>query len=643
MCGIAGIFDLAGRGEVNEPLLRRITDAIAHRGPDGEGYFCAPGVGLGHRRLAIIDVAHGQQPMFNEDGSVALVFNGQIYNYVALMNELIACGHTFRTRCDTEVVVHAWEEWGSACVKRFRGMFALALYDSKSGTLFLARDRLGKKPLYYAVAGGRELVFASELKALLAHPRIKRQLDPVAIDNYFAFGYVPEPATIYRDIFKLPPAHTLEMRVQGGAATPDRYWQLSMKSSGMDETEAVEELRSRLDEATRIRLMSEVPLGAFLSGGVDSSGIVASMARQTATPVKTFALAFHNDGASELPFARAVAERYGTEHREGEIDLDPVASYRSQAAIFDEPFADSSSMPTLEVCRLARRNVTVALSGDAGDEIFAGYRRYRLHARVERLRAALPDGLRVAAFGTLGALYPKLDWAPQWLRAKTTFNEIAVSSAEGYFRSLCKVPDAMRLQLYSPNMRREIAGHHPAEIIAAAMHEADSDDPVTCAQYADLMTYLPGDILTKVDRTSMSVSLEVRVPLLDHELVEWAGTLPSSMKLRNGEGKYVLKRALEPFVPKQNLYRTKQGFATSLASRFRGDGAKALRTALRDEVMRDSGLFDMSYVESIVRAHENGLRDNSQALWTLLMFSGFLRAVHYASRVANSEPQLVTA
>lgn len=638
MCGIAGIFDLGGgASHVSEHLLRSMTNALVHRGPDGEGYFRAPGVGLGHRRLAIIDVANGHQPLFNEDRSVALVFNGQIYNFCSLMKELKERGHRFRTNCDTEVIVHAWEEWGAACVSRLRGMFAFALHDRNRETLFLARDRLGKKPLYYALLEGRELIFGSELKALLMHPRVKRRLDPVSVDGYFAFGYVPEPSTIYRGIFRLPAAHTLEVRSRHGMTTPQRYWRLSTAVSECSEEDAVNNLRTNLDEAVRIRLMSEVPLGAFLSGGVDSSGVVASMARQTSTPVKTFALGFRGDPTSELTHARRVADRYATQHFEDEVAVDPVAVYRQQAAIFDEPFADSSSVPTLEICRLARRNVTVALSGDAGDEIFAGYRRYPWHARAERVRAAFPSGLRSATFGTLGAIYPKLDWAPRWLRAKTTLNEIAVSSAEGYYRTVCKVDDAMRSRLYSSPMRQETAGRHPSDMIVDAMQDADSDDPVTCAQYTDLVTYLPGDILTKVDRTSMSVSLEVRVPMLDHVFVEWASTLPSALKLHGDEGKYILKRALQPYLPRENLYRQKQGFTTSLASMFRGGGAVALRQALKREELSDCGLFELKFVESAIQAHEQGLRDHSQMLWTLLMFSGFLSEVHYMPEAEANE------
>jgi len=353
VCGIAGTFDLSGSTRVGRRVVP-MTEALAHRGPDGEGYFFDEHVGLGHRRLAIIDVATGQQPMFNCDKSVALVFNGQIYNYRELRDELVRAGYGFRTASDTEVIIHAWERWGAESVKRLRGMFAFALYDKKTSSILLARDRLGKKPLYYSVLGNGELIFASELKALLVHPFFRQQLDPVSIDRYFAFGYVPEPNTIYRNVFKLAAAHTLEFRQGGEAPAPSQYWRLIPQTIERDEKGAASELICRLDEATRLRLISEVPLGAFLSGGVDSSAVVSSMARQTQAPVKTFALGFNDDAADELEHARRVADRYGTDHVEGAIDVNPLSTYLQQAAIFDEPFADSSSVPTLEVCRLAR-------------------------------------------------------------------------------------------------------------------------------------------------------------------------------------------------------------------------------------------------------------------------------------------------
>ena len=628
MCGLTGIFDLSSVSPIDRSIVKRMNDAIAHRGPDGEGFYFAPGVGFGHRRLSIIDVAGGGQPIFNEDDSIALIYNGEIYNYRPLMAELKSAGHVFRTHCDTETVVHAWEQWGRDCVTRFRGMFAFALYDQKKQTLFLARDRLGKKPLYYAVVG-RYLIFGSELKALLAHPLFVGRLDPRAVDDYLAFGYVPDPATIYQGVYKLPPGSTLLVERGKPVPAPIEYWRPYFESRDIQESVAASELIERLDEAVRIRLMSEVPLGAFLSGGVDSSGIVASMARQNAAPVQTFALGFGSAGTDELQHARLIADKYRTDHHVGLSDADPLAQYRAQAAIFDEPFADDSSVPTLQVCRLARQHVTVALSGDAGDEVFAGYRRYRMHAIAQNWRERIPDGIRQPLFGTMGNLYPKLDWAPRWLRAKYTFQELALDSAGGYFRTVCKIQDDLRNEIYSPSMRLQISEHHPARMIVDAMREADTDDTLACAQYADCRTYLPGDILTKVDRTSMSVSLEVRVPMLDHEFVDWAARLPHDLKVRDGEGKYILKKALEPFVPRENLYRQKTGFATPLGTFFKGDGAKFARNALLGKEMADSGLFELKALSRLIGEHESGKRDHSKALWTLLMFDGFLKEVHF--------------
>jgi asparagine synthase (glutamine-hydrolysing) len=607
-----------------------MTDAIAHRGPDGEGFHFAPGCGLGHRRLAIIDVERGQQPLANEDGSVVVVFNGEIYNFEELRNELRRCGHAFKTRSDTEVIVHGWEEWGSECLKRFRGMFAFALYDRNRDLIFLARDRLGKKPLYYGFFGGDRLVFSSELKALLVHPLMRKDLDPEAVDDYFAFGYVPDPETIYKSVRKLPPAHYLEIERGKPPEAPTEYWRLVFDPAPVGEDEAAHELIARMDESVRLRLISDVPLGAFLSGGVDSSGIVASMARQTGSPVKTFAIGFGGDGPDELAHAARVAHLYRTSHHDRPVNANPLAAYRTQAKIFDEPFADSSSVPTHQLCKLAREMVTVALSGDGGDELFAGYRRYRWFMNAERLRRHVPQVLRGPAFGLLGNMYPKLDWAPRWLRAKHTLQEIASDSASGYFRTVCRVQNDARRTLYSPSMRRRL-GRRPSDRIAALMREADGRDSIAGALYADIKTYLPGDILAKVDRTSMAASLEVRVPLLDHTLVEWTAKLPSALKLRGGEGKYLLKRALEPYVPRENLYRQKEGFAAPLAAEFRRADRTFIRDTLLGSAMGDSGLFDMDAIDRVAARHAAGAVDHSILLWSLLMFDGFLKEVHYAS------------
>ena len=627
MCGLTGIFDRTGTRPVAAQLIADMNGTLAHRGPDGDGFLIEPGIGLGHRRLAIIDVAGGKQPIFNETGDVGVVFNGEIYNYRETMAELTQRGHRFATHSDTEVIVHAWEEWGPACLDRFRGMFVFALWDRRQQTLFLARDRMGKKPLYYAELPNGQIVFASEMRAMLRHPGIERNIDAISVDGYLALGYVPEPRSIYSGIRKLPAAHCLTIRRGQPMPEPKRYWTLAFHPTPMTEEDAAHELIERLRESTKLRLVSEVPLGAFLSGGVDSSAVVAMMAGLQDEPVRSFAIGF-GGAEDELVYAQAVADRYGTHHTAERATVSYLDALDAQAAIFGEPFADSSAVPTGRVSELARRAVTVALSGDAGDELFAGYRRYRFHMAAERVRAMLPGGLRRVAFGGLAALYPKLDRAPRWLRAKTTLQEWAADEAEGFYRTVCKIPDAARRELLSPQMRAAIDGYRPAQLIRAAMDEAGTDDKLARAQYADIQTYLVGDILTKVDRASMAHSLEVRTPLLDHELVAWAATIPAELKLRATGGKYIFKKALEPYVPRENLYRTKQGFATSLADQFRGLGADQVRARLSSPALRDSGLVQVEAVRRLADEHASGAFDHSQALWSLLMLESWLRVVN---------------
>ena len=627
MCGIAGIFDAEGRRPIDRAMLVRMNDTIRHRGPDGDGYYIGPGIGLGHRRLSIIDPAGGDQPMFNEDGTVAIVFNGMIYNFQALTRELTQLGHRFATRCDTEVVVHAWEEWGADCVKRLRGMFAFALWDENKETLFLARDRLGKKPLYYSRLNDGMVLFGSELKALTADPRFDRQIDVTAMEDYFAYGYVPDPKTIYRAARKLPPAHSLTLR-RGQAAEPVPYWDVRFDASGpASEEEACSELIARLRAAVDMRLISDVPLGAFLSGGVDSSGIVALMAGLVDKPINTFSIAFGHRDFDESDYARVVAERYATDHHVRQVDPDAFDLVDRLAGIYDEPFGDSSAIPTFRVSALARERVTVALSGDGGDEVFAGYRRYLWHHREEQLRRMLPAGLRRPVFGLLGQVYPKLDRAPRFLRAKHTFQELAADAVEGYFMSVSVLGDGLRRSLYSPALKRELDGYHAIEVLRQHMEAADTDDPLMAAQYADLKTWLAGGILTKVDRASMANSLEVRVPLLDHEVVEWSATLPPELKLKGQTGKHLLKRAFEPYVPEDLLYRPKQGFSVPLAAWFRGPLKDRVRQAVTGPSLAETGYFDPTALTRLVDQHQSGARDHSAPLWSLLMFESFLRGV----------------
>ncbi|MEA3643037.1 MAG: XrtA/PEP-CTERM system amidotransferase [Lamprobacter sp.] len=626
MCGITGIFDLREHRPINRALLEAMNQTQFHRGPDEGGVHLEPGVGLAHRRLSIIDLSSGQQPLFNEDETVVVTYNGEIYNFPELTKELQQAGHQFRTHCDTEVIVHAWEEWGEACVDRFRGMFAFGLWDRNRQTLFLARDRLGIKPLYYSLLPNDQFIFASELKALMAHPDLPRELDAQAIEDYFAYGYVPEPRSIFRSVQKLPPAHLLNLRHgQRDLPAPRAYWDVPFSAlPRIDEAEAAEALVDCLREAVKIRQIAEVPLGAFLSGGVDSSAVVAMMAGLSPDPVRTCSIAFADPAYDESRYAQQVAQRYQTDHYQEQVDSDDFALLDRLGDLYDEPFADSSALPTYRVCELARRKVVVALSGDGGDENLAGYRRYRHHQAEERLRRPLPLGLRRPLFGALGHWYPKADWAPRIFRAKTTFQALARDSVEGYFQGVSILRDELRSKLFSPNFRRELQGYNAVEVLRQHAASAPTDHPLSLVQYLDMKTYLPGDILTKVDRASMAHALEVRVPILDHRLVEWISGLPPDLKLRGGEGKYLFKKAMEPYLPNDILYRRKKGFAVPVSEWFRGPLRDSLREKVLGQRMVDVGLFDMDYLNQLVKQHTTGQRDHSAPLWSLIMFDAFL-------------------
>ncbi len=628
MCGITGLFDTRGRRDIDRAVLTRMNESQHHRGPVEGGVHLEPGVGLGHRRLSIIDLATGQQPLYNEDQSVCVVFNGEIYNYLELIPELQALGHVFHTRSDTEVIVHAWEAWGEKCVERFRGMFAFALGDRNQDCLFLARDRLGVKPLHYALLADGTLLFGSELKSLLAHGGLPKDIDPLAVEEYFALGYVAEPRCIFKQARKLPPACTLLVKRGQALREPREYWDVRFTlDRRIGETEAFEELTARLNESIRLRLMSEVPLGAFLSGGVDSSAVVALMAGLNSDPVNTCSIAFSDPAYNEAEFARQVAERYKTNHFVDTVESDDFDLIDTLARLYDEPYADSSAIPTYRVCQLARKHVTVALSGDGGDESFGGYRRYKLHMMEEGMRSALPLGVRRPLFGMLGRVYPKADWAPRVFRAKTTFEAMARTSVEAYFHSMSLIRDPERSRLYSDSFRAELGGYSAIDVFNRHAARAGTDDPLGLIQYIDLHTYLVGDINTKVDRASMAHSLEVREPLMDHPLVEWLATLPSTLKLKRGEGKYLLKKAMEPYLPRDIMYRPKMGFAVPLARWFRGPLRQRVRDSLLDGRIAESGLFNPQAIRQMVEQHESGRRDHSTPLWTLLMYDAFLRNV----------------
>ena len=625
MCGIVGVFDLAGKREYSRELISRMNETQYHRGPDEGGIHIEPGVGFGHRRLSIIDLSSGQQPLFNEDGSVVVTYNGEIYNFPELSDELKACGHQFKTHCDTEVIVHAWEEWGEACVERFRGMFAFAVWDRNQQTLFLARDRLGIKPLFYTALPDGSFAFSSELKALKTLENLPREIDPTSIEDYFTFGYVPEPKTIFKEVYKLRPGYTLLIKHGSNVIEPKEYWDIPFKPVDSSSEESVKiELIERLRDAVDVRMVAEVPLGAFLSGGVDSSAIVAMMAQLQEKPVHTCAIGFDVKQFNETEFAKQVADQYKTDHFEGLVGSDDFDLLDTLADLYDEPYADSSAIPTYRVCQLAKKQVTVALSGDGGDENFAGYRRYRWHMNEEKLRAAIPLSIRKPIFGMLGKLYPKADWAPRVFRAKTTFQGLARSSVEAYLHTVSLLSEEQRDQLFSDKLKTALKGYKSIEVFNEYVAKAPTQDPLSLIQYLDMKTYLVGDILTKVDRASMAHSLEVRVPLLDHQFIEWVSGLPSNLKLKGQEGKYALKKSLEPYLPNDVLYRAKMGFGVPLAKWFRGPLKEKVNESLLGDTMRQSGLFNMEFIEQVIKQHQSGARDYSVIIWTLLMFNAFL-------------------
>ena len=610
MCGIAGIVEVGGRG-VDRALLTAMTTAQAHRGPDGDGFVCRGGVGLGHRRLAIIDLVTGDQPMPNDDQSIWIVFNGEIYNYRELRTELEARGSRFRTQSDTEVILRAYEAYGADCVTRLRGMFAFAVLDERARQVFLARDRVGIKPLVYHW-DGRRLLFASELKGILQAANVPRDLDLEALGEYLGYHYVAAPRTIFRAVRKLPPASTLTVSLDGGAPRVARYWTLRFAPQPrVSEDEWIEGLKAQLAHAVRSHMISDVPIGAFLSGGLDSSTVVALMAQASSTPVRTFSIGFAETDFDELAYARQVAARYGTDHYELVVKPSALDVLPKLAWHFDEPFADSSAIPTYYVSKITREHVTVALSGDGGDENFAGYRRYaraqQLHERLDHgmLRLAQPL-LRLAA----GAL-------PVGAPGQAYAGFLGAGELGRYHRLMTYERSETLRHLLTSDLRGSVAAPGPAGF-ARLVAELGAPDYVSALQLIDIHTYLPEDILTKVDRASMAVSLESRVPLLDHVLMEYAATIPSSLKLREGQGKHILKRAMASSLPGDILTRRKMGFGVPLGEWFRGELRELVRDVLLSRVARERGMFRPAAIARLLDAHEAGRRDYSARLWALV-------------------------
>jgi asparagine synthase (glutamine-hydrolysing) len=618
MCGIAGFADSRGadpsaaaRNDADFALVHRMCEVIRHRGPDDEGIHVERGVGLGMRRLSIIDLSTGNQPIHNEDRSVWLVFNGEIYNYRELRSELEAAGHAFYTASDTETIVHAYEQWGEGAFGRLRGMFGIALWDRRRQALLLARDRAGIKPLHYVERGGR-LYFGSEIKSLLAAGAVDREIDLEALDHYLSFLYTPRDRSLFKGVRKLPPGHVL--RWQEGRSALSKYWEISaaepFKGTADD---ASRSLRAVLADAVKSHMVSDVPLGAFLSGGVDSSIVVGLMAEASARPVQTFSIGFDEPQFDELEHARTVAQHFGTEHHEFVVRPDGLSILDRIVEHFDEPFADSSAIPTWYVSEMARRHVTVVLSGDGGDELFGGYDRYVPHPRVAQFdRLPLP-GARTLA----GALWPLL---PHGVRGKNFLRHVARDDNGRYLDSIAFFQPDEKAALYAPDVRRAL-GHTSAEAALGAQFGRFAHLPSHSRMMRfDFETYLPEDVLTKVDRMSMAHSIESRVPLLDNGVIDFAATLPSHFKIANWRRKHILKEAVRTLLPPGIIDRKKQGFGVPLGVWFRGGLTDIFSDVLQSPTARQRGYFEPAFVERLLREHLAGMRDHTLRLWQLMVF-----------------------
>ena len=618
MCGICGILYEDDDSRVDPALLETMAACLRHRGPDDSGIYISPDgrVGLGHRRLSVIDLAGGRQPMANEDGSIRIVFNGEIYNFPELRRRLVESGHRFATNSDTEVILHLYEEHGVDCVLHLRGMFAFGLWDEPRRRLLLARDRLGKKPLCWHHRSGR-FIFASGIEPIIMHPGVSRAVSNAAIDLFLTYQYVPHPHTIFEDVHKLAPGHMLVY--ENGRASVTRYWQPELRIDDRRSTDDwCEELRSRLTEAVRMRLISDVPLGAFLSGGIDSTIVVGLMAKLTAEPVKTFSIGFADRRYDERSYARIAAERFGTDHREFIVEPDALKTLPHLVHHFNEPFGDSSAIPTFHLARVTRDHVTVALTGDAGDELFLGYERYlatRLAALADKL-GPLGSPLRTRLWSRLPASVEQKTRMRKLRKFATT---LAYPPDERYYRIIAIFNDEEKQALYEPEFAETIDRRASLGFLDGVYRAAGTDDPVAAVAYADLCSYLPCDLLTKVDIATMAVGLEARCPFLDHEFVEFALSIPVRLKLKGMSTKRLLKRAFADLLPPEIASRGKMGFGVPISSWFRGELAEYLRSTLcGPSTLPGRGRFRPEAVRRLVEDHIAGRADNGYKLWNLL-------------------------
>jgi asparagine synthase (glutamine-hydrolysing) len=611
MCGIAG---LVSTGTPGPGLVHQMCAEMAHRGPDGQGFHVDGHAALGMCRLAIIDVAGGQQPVRSEDGTVVAVFNGELYNFAELRAHLLRRGHRLTTEGDSECLVHLYEEYGDELVHRLRGMFAFAIWDAGRRRLLLGRDRVGKKPLYWR-ADDTGLQFASEAKALLRDPGLVRRLDPVALHHFLTYQYVPAPWSIYQGVAKLPPGHLLSWH--DGSVSVRRYWRVDCAPRPVDdEREAARQLRALLLDAVRVRMVSERPLGAFLSGGVDSSAVVAAMAQQSAVPVRTFSIGFDEDRFDEREYARLVAKRYGTEHHELVVTPSAAQLLPQLAWHFDEPFADASAIPSFYVAQLSRAQVTVVLNGDGGDECFGGYQRYALMQSLARIPTIWPGRVADRVGGLLAAR--SVPRSPL-RRAGRALQLLGRRPDQRYAPLMSVFSAAQKHELYTDELRAELSAVDSEELLTEAYRASTAADDLGRLIDADINTYLPGDLLCKVDITTMANSLEARSPFLDHHLLEWAAHLPTDLKVRGRTTKYLLKRAVAGWLPAEVIDRPKMGFGVPLAAWLRGELRELSWSLLTDGTARDRGLFRPAAVQAMLRRHADGA-DESHRLWALIQF-----------------------
>lgn len=607
---------------MNRSVLESMNTMLAHRGPDDEGYFVAGPIGLAQRRLRIIDLAGGRQPMANEDETIWVTFNGEIYNFRELREELIQLGHRFSTHSDTEVIVHGYEQFGAACPEKFRGMFAFAVWDAKRRELLIARDRVGKKPLFYAMAGS-QFVFASELQGLLKHPAIKKEVAPEAIDEYLTYGYIPAPGTAFRGVCKLLPGHYLSVQMEShGAhlAKPQRYWRLAYEPKlNLNEEEAAEGLLEVLKEAIRLRMIADVPLGALLSGGIDSSLVVALMSGMSDRPVKTFSIGFEEQAFNELPFARMVASRYGTEHHEMVVRPKALEILPLLVKHYGEPFADSSAIPSYYVAQITRQHVTVALNGDGGDECFAGYDRYLGSAMADHYQK-IPRVIRQRLVEPLVTLIPDRLPRRHRLGQLKRFVRVAGQSSSGrYAQWMSYFRLGQKKQLYSQEFLRQVDGRDASDWLRTRFETlSEGRDPLDAILALDIESYLPYDLLVKMDIASMANSLEARSPFLDHKVLEFAAALPADMKIRGKTLKYLLKKSCRNLLPREVLDRRKMGFGVPVADWMRGELRPLLHEVLLSKESLDRGYFEKEYVQNLVATHVEGRQNNGDQLWALL-------------------------